>query len=133
MLRRAAVLAAGLAMTAGVGLAGGGAASAASPVLHVKPGSNWTAEVNGGGGCEVETFAANHTFHGGLYGDKGPWSGGGNRITMTWTAGYVTGLTFTGTFTKTPTKEYVGNFGGIAAATGQLVKGVVSNWDGFTC
>lgn len=36
------------------------------------------------------------------------------------------GLTFTGTFTKTPTKEYVGNFGGITAATGQLVRGAVA-------
>jgi hypothetical protein len=133
MVRRAAVLAAGLAMTASVGLAGGGAASAVTPVPHIKPGSTWTAEVNGGGGCEVETFAANHTFHGGLYGDKGQWSGGGNEITLTWTGGYVAGLTFTGAFSKTPTKEYVGNFGGRAAATGQLVKGAVSNWDGFTC
>jgi hypothetical protein len=70
-------------------------------------------------------FAANHTFSG-LYGDKGLWSGGGNKITMTWTAGYVAGLTFTGTFTKTPTKEYVGNFGGITADTGQLVMGAVA-------
>ncbi len=125
-LRRAVMMAAGLALTASVGLPGIGAASASGPVLHIKPGSKWTAEVNGGGGCEVDTFAANHTFSGGLYGDKGLWSGGRNKITMTWTAGYVTGLTFTGTFTKTPTKEYVGNFGGITAATGQLVKGAVA-------
>jgi hypothetical protein len=133
MLRRAVAMAAGLAMTASVGLAGASTASAASPaVLHIKPGSEWTAEVNGGGGCEVQTFAANHTFRGGSY-DEGLWSGGGNKIAMTWTAGYVSGLTFTGTFTRTPTKEYVGNFGGISATTGQLVKGVVSSWDGFTC
>lgn len=89
MLRRVAVLAAGIAMTASVGLAGVSTASAASPAPHIKNGSQWTAEVNGGGGCEVNTFAANHTFHGGLYGDKGLWCGGGNKITMTWTAGYV--------------------------------------------
>jgi hypothetical protein len=123
----------GLAIMASLGSGGAGADSAAVPALHIKNGSQWTAEVNDGGGCEVNTFSANHTFRGGSYGDAGMWRDGGSRITMTWTAGYVTGLTFTGTFTKTPTKEYVGNFGGITAATGQLVKGVVSSWDGFTC
>jgi hypothetical protein len=128
----AELAAAGLAITASLGLVGVGSSSAAS-ALHIEPGAQWTAEVNGGGGCEVETFAANHTFRGGLYGDKGLWSDGRNKITMTWTDGYVSGLTFTGTFTKRPRTEYAGNFGGITATTGQLVKGAVSNWDGFTC
>jgi hypothetical protein len=43
MLRRVAVLVAGLAMTASAGLAATGAASAASPVNHITPGSKSTA------------------------------------------------------------------------------------------
>ena len=131
MLRRAAVVAAAIATTAGVGLAGVGTASAVPTSPHIKSGAQWTAELNPAG-CEVDTFAANHTFSGDQYGDKGTWTGGGKAITMTWTAGFVTGLTFTGTFTERPTREYVGNFGGVTAQSGQLVKGV-STFHGATC
>lgn len=44
------------------------------------------------------------------------------------------GATFSGTFTKTPGKEYVGTFGGLVAGyTGRLVKGVVASFDGYGC
>lgn len=121
MLRRAVVTAAGLAMTASVGLTGAGAASAASPALHVTAGSKWTAELNGAGVslCEVDTFAANHTFKSDRYNDKGTWSGGGATITMKWTGGSDSGLKFKGTYASSP-KEYVG------VPTGQLVKGTVA-------
>jgi hypothetical protein len=51
VLRRAAVVAAGLAMATSLGLAGAGTASAAAPALKIKPGATWTIEINRGG-CE---------------------------------------------------------------------------------
>jgi hypothetical protein len=125
-------MAAGFAMTASVGLAVAGPASAASPaVLHIKPGSEWTAKLRGLG-CELETFAADHTFTGDTsdipYGtDAGTWSGGDMTISMIWSRGPLHGWKFTGTFTKTPVKEYRGTFTGpIGDYTGKLVKGDVS-------
>ena len=47
MLRRAAVLSAGIAMTAGVGLTGASEASATSPLLHMEPGLPVEEEING--------------------------------------------------------------------------------------
>lgn len=133
MLRRTAVLAAGLALTASIGLVGAGAASAASPALKIKNGAQWTNEVNGGL-CEVQTFSSNGTWTSDLYGDSGTWSGGGDRIDIKWTGGDEAGLTFHGPFTTTPTKEYSGKFGGFGVgATGQEVKGVVSSWNGVNC
>lgn len=121
MLRRMAVLAAGL----GVGLAGASAASAASTALHITAGSKWTAEMKiSGGGCEVDKFAANHTFSS-KDGDSGTWSGGGKTISMLWTAGGATNTTFSGTFTKTPVEKYVGTFDS-GSYPGWLVKGAVS-------
>ena len=132
MIRQAAVCAAGLAMTASVGLAGVGAASAASPALMVKAGSQWTAEVKGAS-CEIVTFAANGTFSGDMSNDSGTWSGGGKTINLKWTRGHADGLTFNGTFTKTPTKEYKGGFGGLVVGPGQLVKGAVPTFHRVTC
>jgi hypothetical protein len=129
MLRPVALLATGLAMTASIGLAGAGATSAASPEeLHIKAGSMWTAKINlgdGGGACEVDTFSANHTFTSDFR-DRGTWSGGGNKVAMIWTKGYV-GLTFSGTYTTTPRHEYIGTFGGPAAGDkGRLIKGAIA-------
>jgi hypothetical protein len=127
MLRRAVITVAGLAMTASLGVAGAG--SAASPALHVTAGSKWTAELNGAGVslCEIDTFAANHTFKSDLYNDKGTWSGGGATITMKWTRGSERGLTFMGTWVSTA-KVYQGN-----PIVGALVKGVVSSYNGVPC
>ncbi len=129
MLRRVAVLAAGLAMTASVGPAAVGTASAATPaVLHIEAGSKWTAKINlgdGSGACEVDTFAANHTFTSDFR-DKGTWSGGGNKVAMIWTKGYV-GVTFSGSYTTTPRHEYIGRFGGPTAGDkGRLIKGAIA-------
>ena len=131
MFRRIAVLAVGLAMTAGAGLAGAGAASAASPALHIKADAKWTEETVRGG-CEIDTFAANGTFTGDVDpGDTGTWSGGGTTITMHWTGDSNPGLSFSGTFTTTPVKEYKGTLRYEGAVfSGKLVKGAISRWGG---
>lgn len=126
ILRHAGMLAAGLALTTSVGLGGAGLASAASPALNIKPNSQWTLEVNGGG-CEVDTFAADGTFstteNGG---DAGKWSGGASTVAMKWTAGEDIGITFRGTYV-TSLKEYSGSLGGVGNGnSGELVKGAVS-------
>jgi hypothetical protein len=134
MLRRAAVTVAGLAMATSFGLAGAGVASAAAPALKVKPGSQWTLEdhgIEGTGGCEVDTMASNGTFTSDLFGDSGTWSGGGATITVTWTAGSDNGVVFTGTFTKTPRKEYRGSL--TDGDPGLFIKGVVNSFHGQTC
>lgn len=123
LLSRAGVLVAGLAMTASVGLAGAGAASAASPVLHVQDGSKWTIIIFGTPArCEVETFASNFTFAGNRGGDAGRWSGGGATIAMKWKQGRDTGLTFGGSWVP-EFKEYAGHFGGTGRGKEVMTKG----------
>jgi hypothetical protein len=139
MSRQVAVLAAGLAMTESVGLAGIGAASAMSPALHV--GGKyplWTLEVKGVG-CEVdffqtepepEFFADNDT------GDGGLWSGGGRTITTDFVEGTNGGSVFSGNFVSSTTPvEYKGR---LSVSSGsftraKLLRGSVSTWDGFSC
>jgi hypothetical protein len=120
------MITAGLVMAASFGLAAPGVSSAAVPsTLHVLPGSRWTVELNG---CMVAVFQANHTFTTDSSGDSGTWSGGGAKLTMTWTAGTDYNLHFVGIFSKTPVKEYTGTFsvqGGVVG-TGQVVKGAVA-------
>ncbi len=78
----------------------------------------------------IETFASNHTFAGD-FDDNGTWSGGGLFVRMVWGMGNrLEGDKFKGTFTTTPVKQYSGGIGGEAA---QLVKGVVSTYEGYTC
>ena len=128
MFQRAVVTVAGLAMAASVGLAGVGAASAASPaVLHIQAGSQWH-DADASTSCgEVITFAANGTFTADQLGDSGTWSGGGTTLTMRWTAGGSAGASFNGTFTKTPVHEYLGKFGVNGAhLRGKIVKGAVA-------
>ena len=129
MLRRAAVIAAGLAMATSFGFAGAGMASAAAPALKIKPGAIWSMEYNvGSNPCLQNHFEVTSKTSGGFNDedfDQGTWSGGGSTIKMKWTAGTFEGWTFKGTYTTTPVKEYVGSFGGGGAGvTGQLVKGV---------
>jgi hypothetical protein len=109
MFRKAAVITAGLAMAAGIGLAGVGTASAAQPSVApgaasaIKPAvvhttGNWTFEVTDGG-CEVITFSSNGTWvatNGEYDGDAGIWAGGGTSISLYWNAGTDTGLLFSG-------------------------------------
>ncbi len=113
MLRRAAVVAAGLAMATSFGLAGAGMASAAAPALKIKPNATWTIEPTSGGGCHQEKFnTTTHKFKADFGSDKGTWSGGGSTINMTWTFGEDAGKTFSGTFVVgSSPKEYSGVFG----------------------
>jgi hypothetical protein len=123
MLRRIAVLGAGLAMVACFGLAGVGTASAAAPDL-IKNDTAWTIKVNGAG-CEVETFNTSKGTFSSLNGtgDAGTFTQTATTVKMKWTAGGDTGLKFTGT--KASATKYKGKFGGIGVGlTGQLVKGV---------
>jgi hypothetical protein len=109
MLRRAAVLAAGLAMTACLGLAGVGATSATTP-RAISNGSKWTIEANGES-CEIETFeTTNHTFQGDRPSDHGKWSvPAPTKVRMKWTGGEgLSGLTFHGTFDSS-LQEYKGH------------------------
>jgi hypothetical protein len=109
VLRGTAAIAAGLVMTASVGVGGLSAASASAPALHVEPGSNWRAEPISGG-CELEIFSANGTFAS-EDGAGGKWSGGGETISMIWTR-RTKGLVFVGTITQNVhgTPEYRGRF-----------------------
>ena len=127
MAQRAAMVASGLALAAGVGLTGAGVASAAAPALQIKAHSIWTVEVNGGG-CELVQFTdAGHTFISDLGDDAGTWGGGNSVIGMTWTSGADDGLTFNGKFVSTTKPvEYKGNFHGLFTGHGKLIKGEVS-------
>jgi hypothetical protein len=108
MIRRVAMLAAGLAMTASVGLAGADSVSAASPSLLTKPGSQWTTVIL----CEVVTFAADGTFKADYFGDAGKWSGGTrSTLHMKWTKGEDKGWSFTALSYKGALKEYEGLYG----------------------
>jgi hypothetical protein len=133
MLRRVAVLGAGLAMTASVGLAGGGAASAASQA-SIGNHSKWTAEINHINFCEIETFVTtNKTFTGDYDGDGGIWSGGTTSVKLRWTTGGFNGTKFKGTYNSS-SKAFVGHFSFDGSTyPGQLVKGVVVSWNGTTC
>ncbi len=123
MLRRIAILAAGLTMTASGGLIGVGAASAVSPALHIEPGSGWRAEPISGG-CELDVFSPWGTFSS-EDGGGGTWSGGGETVRMKWTRG-TKGLTFEGTFTPSAHGylDYEGKFSIYGYVfKGQLAKG----------
>lgn len=133
MRRFVVAAAAGLAMAATMAWPGG-VATAAQSALKVTPGSRWTVEFPPSvAGCEVATFASNGTFTTD-FGDSGSWAFGGRNFTMLWTSGPVSPEAFTGTFTKTPVKQYVGTFyfAPIQGA-GQVVKGIVPVYQGFSC
>jgi hypothetical protein len=135
MVRRAAMVASSLALATSFGLTGAGMASAAAPALKIKPGAIWTLEMRHGA-CEHDIFdLIFHQFTSDRYGDGGVWSSGGSTINMIWTVGASSGVTFSGDFVSTTTPvEYKGslNDGGAIIKT-KVVKGAVSNFDGFTC
>ncbi len=127
MIRKTAVLAAGLVLTASVGLVGVGSASGVSPALHIKPGAKWTVEPEEG--CETVKFLANYTFTTrNDFGDAGTWSGGGDTIKMRWTQGLSQGRSFIGaSFANRPVREYVGTLGNkTERGPAWLVKGAVA-------
>jgi hypothetical protein len=141
ILRRAALMAAGLAMAGSVGLVGASAASAGTNTGLVGTSAasgaapraglsgTYTVEVTGAG-CEVIS-ASNGSFTADLAGDAGISAGGGNAsvggasVALYWTAGGDTGVLFSGA--KVSSTTWKGNFGGIGAGLkGKLVKGAVS-------
>jgi hypothetical protein len=134
MIRKTAVIVAGLAMAASVGLVGAGTASAAAPALHIANDSKWTVEIDTGG-CEVTTFHSNFTWKSDVPGgDAGIWKGGGSTLKMKWLAGADAPLVFKGTFTTSPRKEYKGAYSGVGPGfNGQVVEGVVKMFDGTYC
>lgn len=115
------------------GFAGVASASVSdSGGTHVKPGGQWTVEVTDAA-CEVQTIGANGTWTADLYGDAGTYTGGGTKIKEVWTAGDDINSKFTGKW-STSAKDYTGTFKKLdKGETGQLVKGKVATWDGFTC
>jgi hypothetical protein len=129
ILRRAALMAAGLAMATGVGLAGVSTATAATPqTLHLTAGP-WTLNVKGGG-CEVLTFTftsgSSGNFTADRFSDAGVWAGGGGAIALSWTAGGDTGLLFSGIYQSSPV-EFKGSFGGAVSGThGKLARGATA-------
>jgi hypothetical protein len=127
MFRKAAVCTAGLAMTAGLGLAGVGTASAAAPALHIKTDSIWTFKEDIGP-CERDVFEPNGTWASSRpVGDVGTWSGGGPTIKVKWTAGPGQGFRFHGTSYVAASKEYLGYIGTKASHSGaKLIEGLVS-------
>ncbi len=136
MLRRAAVITAGLAMVTSFGLAMAGVASASTPTLKIKPFATWTLELKPAG-CElasfntfVNTFVTDETPPG-----SGTWSGGGSRISMFWTVGDNTGLSFRGHFVSTTTPvEYEGTASEDGnSVKAKLVKEVVATYRGLSC
>jgi hypothetical protein len=108
-VRRTAILATGIVMATSFGLAGAGAASAASPALHIKNGSEWNVEPFGEG-CEIATFSSNGTFITTDTGN-GTWSGGAASVSMKWTSGVDSGLRFKGMYVSS-SKEYSGKIKG---------------------
>jgi hypothetical protein len=134
---RLATVVTGLAMaTATFGSVGAGAASAARPGLHIKPGAIWTYELRHGG-CEWDLFQSNGTFSSTSYGgDAGTWSGGKSTMNMSWTAGGDAGRSFNAAFVSTTMPvEYKGYtvIPGPNFKKSELVKGAVSTFDGVTC
>jgi hypothetical protein len=140
ILRRAALMAAGLAMAGSVGLVGATAASAGTNTGLVgtsaaSAGTNasllgtYTVEVTGGS-CEVIS-AASGSFTADNFGDSGITAGGGNAkvggnsVALSWTAGGDTGLLFSGAKVSSTTWKGSFNFGG-TFFKGKLVKGAVS-------
>ena len=121
-MRRAVMVATGIAMATSFGLTGAAMASAAAPALKIHNGAIWTLEGNQGVGCEQEVFASNGTFsaatkHGA--GDAGTWTGGQSTISMSWTAGPNAGdRTYAGEF-----RSARGYYKGTLFADAQVVKG----------
>lgn len=126
-------------MVASFGLVGAAAASAAAPALHIGPNGIWTLEVMSGKAhwCEQDTFdTATKTFTSASLGDGGSWLGGEATISMSWTAGTHTGMTFSGDdfVSKPPVAYYKGR---VAHDDGKhnatLYRGAVTTWRGAGC
>jgi hypothetical protein len=116
-MRRIAAIAASLALTASIGWAEAGSATAATPaVLRITNGSMWTSYI-GSTSCEVDTFHSDHTFSSDG-GDGGTWSGGRRTLHMTWSDGE----TFSGSWVKNPNKKYE-EYAGLITLDGMVYNG----------
>jgi hypothetical protein len=140
MFRQSTSVAAGIAMVAGFGLAGVGATSAAAPALHIGQNGIWTLEVMSGKAhwCEQDTFdRTTDTFTSASLGDSGSWIGGEEDISMTWTAGTHTRMTFFSDkfVSKLPVEYYKGRVSHDSGtrSNATLYRGPVTNWHGVGC
>jgi hypothetical protein len=93
-LVRRAVIAVGIGVLAASTLAPSVAAGAEGAI---RPGSQWTFRLHGGG-CEIDTFHAGGTFSTAGR-DRGTFTTRGNHLRMLWTRGGNATTSFTGTFT----------------------------------
>jgi hypothetical protein len=134
MIRRTALLGTGLTLAAILGLASLTSARP-SPVFarNIKPGGVWTLEMNSGG-CETQTFAKHHKWVSDRYSDAGTYKGGRKRLSERWTKGEGDGWSLVGTYQKV-SMDYSITLANAGSnfATGQLVKGTVSEWNDFAC
>ena len=103
----------------------GNVASATQPASKITAGSKWTI-VFKGGGCEVETFGSHGTWTADRYKDAGTYGVDGRTLDEQWTKGVDKGLSFDALYNKAK-KDYKGQFGGIYAGSGKLVKGAESS------
>ena len=124
MFRKTVVVGAGIIMAATVGLSGG-IASATQPASKIMPGSKWTV-VFKGGGCEVQTFGSHGNWTADRYKDAGTYGVDGRTLDEQWTKGDDSGLSFDALYDKAK-EDYKGQFGGISAGSGKLVKGAESS------
>lgn len=135
-VQAAMAVATGIAMLAGFGQPGAGAASAsAGASAPVKPGEIWTFEVRGPMylPCEQDVFAANdkfkekHSESSNSAGDRGTWVLGGNTsISMVWKAGTEANQVFNGSYVSSKGR-YVGTVHyGIGSEKGLLLHKAVS-------
>jgi hypothetical protein len=123
MFRKTAVVGVGIIMTA---LASTGAvASATQPASKITAGSKWTI-VFKGGGCEVQTFGSHGTWTADRFRDAGTYGVDGGTLDEKWTKGVDKGLSFDALYNKAH-QDYKGQFGGVSAGSGKLVKGAESS------
>ena len=124
MFRKTAVVGAGIIMAI-TAVWTGAVASATQPASKITAGSKWTV-VFKGGGCEVQTFASHGTWTADRYKDAGTYGVDGRTLDEQRTKGDDKGLSFDALYNKAK-NDYKGQFGGISAGSGKLVKGAESS------
>jgi hypothetical protein len=121
--RGAVLVAGGIATVLSLGLGADGAATAATPDLHIKNASKWVVQGKNVG-CEVVIFSSSGSFVESGGSATGVWSGGGENLVMKWTARGATGLVYRGTW-RSSAKKYAGKFSGNAKGRGDVTPGSV--------
>ncbi len=118
---RAVLVAGGIATVLSLGLGAEGAATAATPALHIKNASEWVVEGKNVG-CEVVIFSSGGSFAESGGSATGTWRGGGENLVMKWTARGATGLVYKGRW-RSAAKKYAGKFSGNAKGKGNVAPG----------